>query len=43
MEVWASPEDARKFSEKNSSSVVELKIPPPDRVAAFETTTYVAR
>jgi hypothetical protein len=43
MEVWESPDDARRFSEKNSSSVAEFRIPPPDRTAAFETTIYTAR
>ena len=43
IEVWESPDHARKYSEEHSPDIAELEIPPPDRVAAFETTIYMAR
>jgi hypothetical protein len=43
IEVWESPDAARKFSEEHAPNLGELKIPPPDRVAAFETTFYLTQ
>ena len=43
IEVWESPDHARKFGEAHSPAIAELKIPPPDRVAAFETKIYLAK
>jgi hypothetical protein len=43
IEVWQSSEHAARFSEKNSPLIAELEIPPPARVAAFETTIFQAR
>jgi hypothetical protein len=43
IEVWESPDHARKFSEEHGPAIGELKIPPPDRVAAFETSVYMAQ
>jgi hypothetical protein len=43
MEVWQSDEDAKRFSDKNSPLIAELQIPPPSRVAAFETSIFQTR
>ena len=43
VEVWESPEHARKFSEANSPNITDLKIPAPTRVSAFETSIYRAQ
>lgn len=43
IEVWESEQAAARFSEKNSHLVGELQIPPPARVATFETSIFQAR
>src|SRR5437763_1146415 len=43
IEVWRSSDDAQRFSEENGPLIVEFKIPPPSRVAAFETTVFQLR
>ena len=43
IEVWQSGEHAKRFSEQNSAAITELQIPPPTRVAAFETSIFQAR
>jgi hypothetical protein len=43
IEVWQSSEHAKRFSDQNSHLIAELQIPPPARVAAFETTVFRAR
>jgi hypothetical protein len=40
IEVWQSDGHAKRFSDKNSHLISELQIPPPTRVAAFETNTF---
>jgi hypothetical protein len=40
IEVWQSPDDARKFSEENQALLAEFAMPKPDRVSAFETSIY---
>lgn len=42
IEVWESPDDARRFSEEHSHLITEFQLPPPDRAAAFETAVYAA-
>ena len=43
IEVWESDQHAKRFSDKNSHLIAELQIPPPSRVAAFETSIFQAR
>jgi hypothetical protein len=43
IEVWESQDDARRFSEQNTSLIAELNIPPPTGVAAFETNVFMVR
>ena len=43
IEIWASPEAARDFSVKNTPHIAALKIPAPDRTAAFETFIFMTR
>ena len=43
IEVWHSDEQAKRFSDKNSHLIGELQIPPPARVAAFQTSIFQAR
>jgi hypothetical protein len=43
IEVWESNEHARRFSEKNTPLIAELRIPPPARVSASEATIFQAR
>jgi hypothetical protein len=40
IEVWRSDEDARRYNEQNAEAVSELRLPPPARVAAFQTTVF---
>ena len=42
VEVWKSQDHARRFSEATMPAITDLKIPPPDRVEAFETTAFVS-
>ena len=41
IEVWQSPGDAQRWAEATSADVGDMNMPPPDRVAAFETSAYV--
>ena len=43
IEVWESNEHAKRFSDKNTPLIAELRIPPPSRVVAFEATIFQAR
>ncbi len=43
IEVWESPDHAWKFSEEHGPAIGALEIPPLDRVAAFETSVYLAQ
>jgi hypothetical protein len=43
VEIWASPEDAHRFSEASTDAVAAMNVPPPDRVSAFETAVYQSR
>jgi hypothetical protein len=43
IEVWQSDQHAKRFSDENSHLVGELGIPPPSRVAVFETNIFQAR
>lgn len=42
VEVWRSGDDARRFSEEHASLLEEFTMPPPTRVAAFETSIFQA-
>ena len=43
IEIWASAEDARRFSERNAHLLAEFGMPAPSRVAAFETAIFQTR
>jgi hypothetical protein len=43
VEVWLSGDDARRFSEATAHLLDEFKMPPPTRVAAFETSIFQSR
>lgn len=43
IEVWKSPDDARRFADQNTELIRELNIPTPTGVVAFETTLFVTR
>ena len=43
IEVWRSSDDARRFSEQHAHLLAEFKMPPPTRVAAFETSVFETR
>ena len=43
IEMWASADHARRFSEGMGSVIAEMNIPPPDRVGAFDTAVYLSR
>lgn len=40
IEVWRSADDARRFAEAQAPLLSEFPMPPPDRVAGFETKVY---
>jgi hypothetical protein len=40
VEVWASGDDAKRFSDENSHLISEFQLPPPSRVEAFETKVF---
>ena len=40
VKVWRSGDDARRFSEQNAPLLEDFNMPPPERVAAFETTIF---
>lgn len=42
IEVWKSREDAQRFSEQSAPALAQMQMPPPDRVAAFETAIYLS-
>jgi hypothetical protein len=41
--VWESDQHAKRFSDENSHLIGEVGMPPPSRVAAFETNLFRAR
>lgn len=41
IEVWQSQGDAQRFAEATGGDVSDMKMPPPDRVSAFETSAYL--
>ena len=43
IEVWRSSGDAQRFSEDNAHLLAEFGMPPPTRVAAFETSIFQSR
>jgi len=43
IEVWRSGDDARRFSEQHAPLLAEFAMPPPTRVAAFETSIFQTR
>ena len=43
IEVWRSGDDAQRFSEHNAHLLTEFGMPPPTRVAAFETSIFQTR
>jgi len=43
IEVWRSSGDAQRFSEHNAHLLAEFDMPPPARVAAFETSIFQSR
>jgi hypothetical protein len=43
LEVWESPDDARRFGEGSASLLKEFRMPMPTRSAAFETVIFEAR
>ena len=43
IEVWRSGGDAQRFSEDNAHLLAEFGMPPPTRVAAFETSIFQSR
>jgi len=43
IEVWRSSADAQRFSEQNAHLLAEFGMPPPTRVAAFETSIFQSR
>ena len=43
VELWRSGDGARRFSEANAHLLDELKMPPPTRATAFETTLFQSR
>lgn len=43
IEVWRSSGDAQRFSEENAHLLAEFGMPPPTRVAAFETSIFQTR
>jgi len=43
IEVWRSSSDAQAFSEHNAHLLAEFGMPPPTRVAAFETSIFQSR
>ncbi|MBV9819624.1 MAG: hypothetical protein JOZ07_14925 [Solirubrobacterales bacterium] len=43
IEVWEFNEHAKRFSERNTPLIDELRIPPPSRVSAVEATIFQAR
>jgi hypothetical protein len=43
IEVWESPEHAKRFSEQSTPLIADMEIPPPTGVAAFETSTFQTR
>jgi hypothetical protein len=40
IEIWRSADDAKRFAEAQAPLLSELPMPPPDRVAGFQTTVY---
>jgi len=43
LEVWESPDDARRFGESSAPLLKEFRMPMPTRSAAFETVIFEAR
>ena len=43
VEVWESPDDARRFAERSAPLLSEFTMPPPSRTAAFATRLYQTR
>jgi hypothetical protein len=43
IELWNSGEDARRFAEESAPSLAQSSLPPPDRVAGFETSSVFIR
>ncbi|MGA7987387.1 MAG: hypothetical protein WCB51_03195 [Candidatus Dormiibacterota bacterium] len=43
IEVWESGEDARRFAESSAPALAQSALPPPDRVAGFETSNVFIR
>jgi hypothetical protein len=42
IEVWESDQHAKRFSDENSHLIGEVGMPPPSRVATFETNVFRA-
>jgi len=43
IELWQSGEDARKFAESSAPALAQSLLPPPARVAGFETSSVFVR
>jgi len=40
IEVWRTAQDAGEFNARHGHLVADFEVPPPSRVAAFETTVF---
>jgi hypothetical protein len=43
IEIWQTGEDAKRFGESSAAEISASEIPPPTRVAGFETDVYKTR